>query len=222
MAEMTDESSASASTNPQPAVPEADAPVPSRTVRVLLRVFEVFCWLVFAVIAGSLAVGVVLIVSGTVTESARVLDGGLFGRLSEGAVEGGYLDVVLTDVPLSVSWPYLAWFAVAGSAWLFLIALVARLTRGLRRGRPFGGVRPVVLFVFAGVWTVLSFAGPAIVGGVRPAMARAANVEIPGATFSYTMTFGDLASILAGPLIAVVVGVLVTGSRMWREQRALV
>lgn len=201
---------------------EADAPVPPRGVRSLLHAFEACCWLVCAVVLGSLAVGAVLIVRGTVMETARVLEDGPIAQLGAGAVDGGFLDVTLTDVPLEVSWPYLACFLTAGAAWLLLVVLVARLAGGLRRGRPFGGVRPVSLFVFAGVWTVLSFAVPMVMGDVRPAMAQAAGVSIPGATFSYAMTFEDLSAFLAGPLLAVAVGVLVTGSRLWHEQRTLV
>lgn len=204
------------------AIPEADAPIPPRAVRILLRVFEVVCWLVFAFVALGVVIGLCSVAAGTVMDTAQVLDGGRIAELSGGAVDGGYLDVTLTGVPFSVSWPYFVWMAAASAAWLFLFAMLARLTRGLRLGRPFGGVRPVVLFVFAGMWTVLSFAGPAVMASTRPAMAAAAGVQVPGATFAYAMTFEDLASVFAGPLFAVLVGILVTGSRLWREQRTLV
>lgn len=53
-------------------------------------------------------------------------------------------------------------------------------------------------------------------------MAAAAGVSIPNATFAYTMAAEDVLSIVIGPVVAVIVAVLATGSRMWSEHRTLV
>jgi hypothetical protein len=137
-------------------------------------------------------------------------------------VDGGAVDVTLQDVPLAVSWPYLLVLAASVLAWIVLCVALARIARGLRWGVPFRTVTPRFLYVLAAVWTGLAIAAPFVISATQPAMAEAAGVTVPGATFSYTMAVEDVVSIIVGPAIAVVVAVLATGSRMWSEHRTLV
>jgi len=209
-------------TEPAAGVTEVDVPRPPRFLRIALVVFEVGCWAAAGVLALLGVIGAILMLTGTVPGTARVMDGSTLIGAGGGTVEGGTIDVVFEGVPVSVSWPYLFTIIVTFGTWIVMCAALARIARGLRWGTPFRAVTPRFLYAFAAVWTVLAFAVPFVLSVTQPAMAQAAGVVIPGATFSYTMRVEDLLGILAGPVIAVVVAVLATGSRMWSEHRRLV
>ena len=179
-------------------------------------------WATTALLVLFLTLGVVLmLVLGEIPVTARLIDG---GSLVQGGaqVEGGLIDVVLTDVPLSASWSYVLMMSAAGAAWAVLCVVLARISRGLRFGVPFRSVTPGFLYGLAAVWTGLSIAAPFVMAKAQPAMAAAAGVSIPNATFAYTMAAEDVLSIVIGPVVAVIVAVLATGSRMWSEHRTLV
>jgi hypothetical protein len=175
------------------------------------------CWATTALLVLFLTLGVVLmLVLGEIPVTARLIDG---GSLVQGGaqVEGGLIDVVLTDVPLSASWSYVLMMSAAGAAWAVLCVVLARISRGLRFGVPFRSVTPGFLYGLAAVWTGLSIVAPFVMAKAQPA-----GVSIPNATFAYTMAAEDVLSIVIGPVIAVIVAVLATGSRMWSEHRTLV
>ena len=199
----------------------ADVPRPPRVLRIALVVFEVVCWVVSGVLVLAGVAGVITILLGTVPGTARLIGGADLIAEGGGVVEDGTIEVMLEGVPVGVSWPYLFTIVVSFGAWIVLCVALARVSRGLRSGVPFRSVTPGFLYAFAAIWTVLAFAAPFVVGATQPAMARAAGIVIPGATFSYTMRVEDLLGILAGPVIAVVVAVLATGSRMWAQHQRL-
>lgn len=201
---------------------DADVPRPPRFLRIAIVVFEVGCWAAAGLLALIGIVGVISMLMGTVPGTARLMDGATLIEAGGGVVEGGTIDVVFEGVPVGISWPYLFTIIVTFGAWIVMCAALARVARGLRWGAPFRSVTPRFLYAFAAIWTVLAFAAPFVLGATQPAMAQAAGVVIPGATFSYTMQVEDLLGILAGPVIAVVVAVFATGSRMWAEHRRLV
>lgn len=199
-----------------------DVPRPPRFLRIALLVFEVGCWVTIAVLAIVSVTAVVLLFNGTVPATARLIDGASLIENGGGVVDGGTIEVVLENVPLSVSWPFFLTLIVTVGAWIVLCVSLSRISRGLRWGVPFRSVTPRFLYAFAAVWTVVAIAGPFVIGATQPAMAQAVGVTVPGATFAYTMAVEDLLGILIGPVIAVVVAVLATGSRMWSEHRTLV
>ncbi|WP_198394259.1 hypothetical protein [Brevibacterium yomogidense] len=201
--------------------PEVDVPRPPRFLRITLAVFEVACWAAAAVLAGLGLVGVIMMGFGEVPVTGRVIDGASLIE-NGGVIEGGSVDVYLEDVPLGVSWPFFATVLAVVGSWAILCVCLARISRGLRAGVPFRSVTPRFLYAFAAVWTVVAIAAPFVMGATQPAMAQAAGVALPGVTFAYTMTAEDLLGVFVGPVIAVVVAVLATGSRMWSEHRTLV
>lgn len=201
----------------------ADMPRPPRFLRIAILVFEVGCWVTAGLLAIIAVIGMSLIVFWReVPATARLIDGASLIENGGGAVEGGAVDVILQDVPLAASWPYALVMAASVLAWIVLCIALARISRGLRWGVPFRTVTPRFLYVLAAVWTGLAIAVPFVISATQPAMAEAAGVTVPGATFSYTMAVEDVVSIIIGPVIAVVVAVLATGSRMWSEHRTLV
>lgn len=202
--------------------PDPDIPRPPRLLRIGLVVFEVVSWVSAGVLAIFGVLGIVSMLQGTVPGTARVMDGASLIAAGGAAVEGGTIDVVFEGVPVSVSWPYLFTIVATFGTWIVMCLALAVVSRGMRSGAPFRWVTPKFLYTFAAIWTVLAFAAPFVLGATQPAMAQAAGVVIPGATFSYTMQVEDLLGILAGPVIAVVVAVFATGSRMWAEHRRLV
>lgn len=200
-----------------------DVPRPPRFLRIAILVFEVGCWVTAGLLAIIAVFGMALMAFGReVPVTARLIDGASLIENGGGAVDGGAVDVTLQDVPLAVSWPYLLVLAASVLAWIVLCIALARIARGLRWGVPFRTVTPRFLYVLAAVWTGLAIAAPFVISATQPAMAEAAGVTVPGATFSYTMAVEDVISIIIGPVIAVVVAVLATGSRMWSEHRTLV
>lgn len=212
-------STAAGPTAAGPSAADADVPRPPRFLRIALVVFEVACWVVSGVLVLAGIAGVISMVLGTVPGTARLMDGATLIEAGGGVVAGGTIDVMLEGVPVAVSWPYLFTIIVSFGAWIVMCIALARVSRGLRSGVPFRSVTPRFLYAFAAIWTVLAFAVPFVIGATQPTMAQAAGVVIPGATFSYTMRVEDLLGILAGPIIAVLVAVLATGSRMWAEHR---
>ena len=201
----------------------ADVPRPPRFLRIAILVFEVGCWVTAGLLAIIAVFGMALMTFWReVPVTARLIDGASLIENGGGAVDGGAIDVTLQDVPLAVSWPYLLVLAASVLAWIVLCIALARIARGLRWGVPFRTVTPRFLYVLAAVWTGLAIAAPFVISATQPAMAEAAGVTVPGATFSYTMAVEDVVSIIVGPIIAVVVAVLATGSRMWSEHRTLV
>lgn len=190
------------------AVASGERPRPARPARVLLAAAEVLFWglaVVFVVVA---AVVTVLAFRGTILESGRTMGG------TPPLVGGtGSVDVVFEGVPLSVSWPYIGVLVLGVIAWVLLMLLLIRVVRGARLGSARRRVPVRLLYAFAGVWSVTSFVFPFILGHVRPAMADAAGVAIPGVTFTYTMTMVDMLSVLAGPLAVVVVAITTSGRR---------
>lgn len=197
-----------------------DVPRPPRFLRIAILIFEVLCWATAGVLSLVGVLGMALIVFWReVPVSARLIDGASLIENGGGAVEGGAVDVTLQDVPLAVSWPYLLVLAASVLAWVVLCIALARIARGLRWGVPFRSVTPRFLYVLAAVWTGLAIAAPFVISATQPVMAEAVGVTVPGATFSYTMSLGDLVSVVVGPLIAVAVAVLATGSRMWSQHR---
>lgn len=201
--------------------PEADVPRPPRFLRIALVVFEVACWTAVAVMAVLGLFGAIMMGFGEVPVTGRVIDGASLIE-NGGMIEDGTVDVYLEGVPLGVSWPFLAAVLAVVGSWAILCVCLARISRGLRAGVPFRSVTPRFLYAFAAVWTVVAIAAPFVVSATQPAMAQAAGVTLPGVTFAYTMTAEDLLGVFVGPVIAVVVAVLATGSRMWSEHRTLV
>ena len=201
----------------------ADVPRPPRFLRIAILVFEVGCWVTAGLLAIIAVFGMALMALWReVPVTARLIDGASLIENGGGAVDGGAIDVTLQDVPLAVSWPYLLVLAASVLAWIVLCIALARIARGLRWGVPFRTVTPRFLYVLAAVWTGLAIAAPFVISATQPAMAEAAGVTVPGATFAYTMAVEDVVSIIVGPIIAVVVAVLATCSRMWSEHRTLV
>lgn len=197
-----------------------DVPRPPRFLRIAILIFEVLCWATAGVLSLVGVLGMALIVIWReVPVTARLIDGASLIENGGGAVEGGAVDVLLQNVPLSASWPYALILGASACAWVVLCVALARISRGLRWGVPFRAVPPGFLYVLAVVWTLLSILSPFVMSATQPVMAEAADVTIPGVTFSYTMSLGDLVSVVVGPLIAVAVAVLATGSRMWSQHR---
>lgn len=185
-----------------------ERPRPPRPARIVLAAAELLLWglaVLFVVVA---VVVTVQASRGTILESGRTMGGTppLVGSAS-------WVDVVLEGVPLSVSWPYIGVVVLGVIAWVLLMLLLIRVVRGTRRGSARRRVPARLLYLFAIVWSVSSFVFPFILGRVRPAMAEAAGVAIPGVTFTYTMTLVDLLSVLAGPLAVVVVAITTSGRR---------
>lgn len=181
---------------------------PGRPVRVFLGAAEVLFWglaVLFFVVA---VVVTALAFRGTILETGRTMDGTL--PLVGGM---GSVDVVFEGVPVAVSWPYIVVLVLGVIAWLLLMLLLIRVVHGARLGSARRRVPTRLLYAFAFVWSASSFVFPFVLGRVRPAMADAAGVAIPGVTFTYTMTMVDLLSVLAGPLAVVVVAVTTSGRR---------
>lgn len=202
--------------------PEVEVPRPPRFLRVACGVFEVACWIAVALLGIVSVTGAALMFTGTVPVTGRLIDGGSLIENGGATIDGGLVDVELTNVPLSVSWPFFLTLVATIACWAVLCIALSRVSRGLRWGAPFRSVTPRFFYVFAAVWTVVAVAAPFVLGATQPQMAQAAGVAVPGVTFAYTMTVGDLLGIFAGPVIAIVVAVLATGSRMWTEHRTLV
>lgn len=201
--------------------PEIQHAGPSKPIRASLRCVEVLSWLlaIFFLLA---AVGISIDgVRGEVSVTAQLAD--TDGLRTDGAqVDGGYLDVTLTNVPLEASWPYLLILAIVALTLTATCILVAKLAKGVRRGAPFAAVPPRLLYVFAAIWTAVAITAVVVLATTQHRMAESVGANIPGATSMYSPDVLDIGAIALGPVVAIVIAIFASGSKMWAEHRVMV
>lgn len=194
-------------------------PIP--VVRSLLVVAEVVAGLLAALLLTLTITLVVTGLRGQIPVTASLVTPSPLAQQGA-AVDSGTIDLMLRDVALSVSWPYLVTLLATSLLMVVMIVFIAWLARGLRQGRPYRDGQTRLLLALAILWVVASLVGPLVLGQVQPAMAASAGVSVPGYTFDYVLPPGDLIAILVGPVLLLIAGAFIIGNRMWREHRVLV
>lgn len=201
--------------------PEIQHAGPSKPIRASLRCVEVPSWLM-GILCLIAAVGIPVDgARGNVSLTAQLTDASQFQR-SSAQVDGGYIDVTLKNVPLESSWAYILVLVLVSLMFATTFILVARLTKGVRHGAPFDAVSPRVLYVFAALWTALSIAAVAVLAATQHRIAESVGASIPGASFVYSPSALDIGAIALGPVVAIVIAIFASGSKMWSEHRVMV